>query len=60
MRAAFYNLMGAVCKHVTSVAETHLARISSALLGNLDEVESSAVTALWEAVLVLVSQHPVS
>ncbi|XP_072022304.1 E3 ubiquitin-protein ligase listerin-like [Amphiura filiformis] len=58
VRAAFFSLLGSICKYVPSVAETHFARISPALLGNLDESESAVVSSLWEAVLILVSQLP--
>ncbi|XP_072018345.1 LOW QUALITY PROTEIN: E3 ubiquitin-protein ligase listerin-like [Amphiura filiformis] len=58
VRAAFFSLLGSICKYMPSVAETHFSRISPALLGNLDESESAVVSALWEAVLILVSQLP--
>ncbi|XP_038059128.1 E3 ubiquitin-protein ligase listerin-like [Patiria miniata] len=58
LRNAMYSLQGSLMRSAPSIAEAQLARISTTLLGGLDESDPLAVQALWESVLLVVSAFP--
>ena len=60
LRNAMYSVLGSLIRSAPSIADGELARISTTLLGSLDESDPLAVQALWESVLLVISTFPVS
>lgn len=55
-----YSVLGSLIQNTPSIAEGELARVSTTLLGSLDESDPLAVQCLWESVLFVISTFPVS
>ncbi|XP_071800460.1 E3 ubiquitin-protein ligase listerin-like isoform X2 [Asterias amurensis] len=58
LRNAMYSVLGSLIQNTPSIAEGELARVSTTLLGSLDESDPLAVQCLWESVLFVISTFP--